>query len=410
VKRLLATIALLPNLSLGACTSDVSVAHLDPGPDAGPGSGAGELDWRQVGPEFWPDFDLELREQADLGREGTPTVTSLPIGQVAYGNPWGGGVLAPNGKIYGIPDEAESILEIDPATGSVDAFGVLPQGNDKWRGGVLAFDGKIYAVPREADAMLEIDPEGPSVEVTVPVDGVGVEKWYGAVVAPSGKIYGIPYDEPRVLEFDPATDAVELFGDFPGTTKWRGGVLAPNGKIYAMPFMATSILEIDPDTRDTRLIPTPDGLNNYRGASLGPNGMVYAIPGDASLVLELNPDTDTVRTVGGFDGMPTGYHGGAIAADGSIFGAPFDSDYVYSFLAPERQRPSPGRNPHQRQPVCGLDLGTKRQNLHDSVSRHGGIRNRSPRCGQARPQCLALAVLQQILRSAGERRSLAGSR
>jgi hypothetical protein len=38
---------------------------------------------------------------------------------------WIGGVLAANGKIFGIPYAAESVLEIDPATRTASTFGVV---------------------------------------------------------------------------------------------------------------------------------------------------------------------------------------------------------------------------------------------------------------------------------------------
>ena len=38
---------------------------------------------------------------------------------------WIGGVLATNGKIFGIPYAAKSVLEIDPAKRAVSTFGVV---------------------------------------------------------------------------------------------------------------------------------------------------------------------------------------------------------------------------------------------------------------------------------------------
>ncbi len=35
-------------------------------------------------------------------------------------NKWQGGVLAPNGRIYGIPRDSTSVLIIDPATNTAD--------------------------------------------------------------------------------------------------------------------------------------------------------------------------------------------------------------------------------------------------------------------------------------------------
>jgi hypothetical protein len=81
-------------------------------------------------------------------------------------NKWAGGVLGPDGKIYGIPRDYHSVLIIDPITDTADANGislppgppVYPSDPDKWTGGVLAPNGKIYCVPNSADSVLIIDP------------------------------------------------------------------------------------------------------------------------------------------------------------------------------------------------------------------------------------------------------------
>ena len=44
---------------------------------------------------------------------------------------WLGGVLAPNGKIYGIPRNSTTVLEIDPSDNSTNTFGSL-SGTSKW--------------------------------------------------------------------------------------------------------------------------------------------------------------------------------------------------------------------------------------------------------------------------------------
>jgi len=62
---------------------------------------------------------------------------------------WLGGVLAPNGKIFGMPQNAKNLLIIDPengtaTVGSVDIDSSTSQTmNNKWAGGVLGTNGKI---------------------------------------------------------------------------------------------------------------------------------------------------------------------------------------------------------------------------------------------------------------------------
>jgi outer membrane protein assembly factor BamB len=309
---------------LAAGCQEVVIQHgTEPSPD---------LDWREVGPEEWPAFESHIREQAALGSEGVPPVT--PLGSVPAEETWGGGVLAPDGRIFGIPDEATTILEIDPEGRTVRTFGSVPVGTDKWRGGVLAFDGKIYAVPRDADSILEIDPSSGLISTDVEAGGEGANKWYGAVLGPNGRVYGIPYDETRVLEYDPAARSVRLFGDFAGSEKWRGGVLAPNGLIYGIPQAAASILVIDPAAGSATTFAIPATGDEFRGGVLGPNGLIYAIPATAAVVLEIDSAVESVRSVATVAASASAYSGGAMAADGTIFGSPFDGNEVLAFTVP----------------------------------------------------------------------------
>jgi hypothetical protein len=72
---------------------------------------------------------------------------------------WLGGVLAPNGKIYGMPFNIASVLIIDPMVGTTDTTSMVGlSGSDKWMGGMLAPNGKIYAMPCNIALVLIIDP------------------------------------------------------------------------------------------------------------------------------------------------------------------------------------------------------------------------------------------------------------
>ena len=61
---------------------------------------------------------------------------------------WSGGVLAPNGKIYGIPWGDREVLIIDPATNKYDATNLtVPTGSGKWRGGMSELSTKAQRSP-----------------------------------------------------------------------------------------------------------------------------------------------------------------------------------------------------------------------------------------------------------------------
>jgi hypothetical protein len=171
----------------------------------------------------------------------TVTTETDGSGSLAGSSKWIGGVLAPNGCIYGIPFNSTSVLKIDPITDTVSTFGSLA-GLAKWVGGVLAPNGCIYGIPHSSTSVLKIDP----ITDTVSTFGslAGSNKWVGGVLAPNGCIYGIPHSSTSVLKIDPITDTVSTFGSLAGSNKWYGGVLAPNGCIYGIPHSSTSVLKI----------------------------------------------------------------------------------------------------------------------------------------------------------------------
>jgi phage shock protein PspC (stress-responsive transcriptional regulator) len=86
---------------------------------------------------------------------------------------WIGGVLGPDGKIYGIPrNEAADILIIDPDAGTAtrSPMGASLSGTEKWIGGVLGPDGKIYGIPFNAADILIIDPDAGAFTVRIALD------------------------------------------------------------------------------------------------------------------------------------------------------------------------------------------------------------------------------------------------
>ena len=137
---------------------------------------------------------------------------------------------------------AASRLRASQIEPSINLFGSL-SGNNKWLGGVLAPNGKIYGIPRNSTQILEIDPTNNTTSLFGSLPG-GENKWAGGVLAPNGKIYAIPTLSTQILEIDPTNNTTSLFGSFSENAKWRGGVLAPNGKIYAIPRESNQVLEI----------------------------------------------------------------------------------------------------------------------------------------------------------------------
>ena len=187
------------------------------------------------------------------------------------GSKWAGGVLGPDGKIYGIPYNSPDILVIDPVAGTATrtTMGADLTGSSKWSGGARAPNGKIYGIPLGSANILVIDPAaGTASRLTMGAYLSGTWKWYTGVLAPDGKIYAMPLNSLDLLVIDPVADTATrtvLDGDFSGTSKWVGGVLAPNGVIYGVPFGGLNVLALNfnmAEALPTKLICSPP-LNQY---------------------------------------------------------------------------------------------------------------------------------------------------
>ena len=150
---------------------------------------------------------------------------------------WAGGVLAPNGKIYGVPFGATNVLEIDPVAGIQTTFGSLSSDNYKWYGGVLAPNGKIYCTPSASTSILKIDPVARTATTfgnTLLVIS-STEYIYGSVLGADGKIYYPLYNSNKILRLDPDTETLSVYHTLGEYASFGAGVLAPNGNIYTIP-------------------------------------------------------------------------------------------------------------------------------------------------------------------------------
>ena len=292
---------------------------------------------------------------------------------------WWGGVLAHNGKIYGIPQTSTSVLEIDPVTKTTSVFGNLT-GSSIYSGGVLAPNGKIYCVPYDTSNILEIDPISKSIS-SFTYNTYVQYGWVGGVLGLDGKIYCIPFNSTQVLVIDPVTKTTSVFGNLAGNEKWAGGVLAQNGKIYGIAYKSSSVLEIttgptpsvttfstsiwgtyfggvlaqngkiygipytrnpnpilgcamleiDPIARGVRTFnPSIQADYQYVGGVLSPNGKIYCIPSNATGVLVIDPTLSTVTTLT----IPSSsvsiskWAGGVLAENGKIYGIPDNAESV----------------------------------------------------------------------------------
>lgn len=150
---------------------------------------------------------------------------------------WSGGVIGPNGKIYGIPSGETSVLEIDPVAGIQTTFGTLSSSNYKWYGGILAPNGKIYCTPNSSTSILKIDPIARTATTfgnTLSVIS-SQEYIYSVVLGSDGKIYYPIFNSNKILRLDPDTEQLSVYTTLGEYGSFGSAVLAPNGNIYTIP-------------------------------------------------------------------------------------------------------------------------------------------------------------------------------
>jgi len=220
-----------------------------------------------------------------------------------------GGVLAPNGNIYCVPNGASNILIINTTTNAV-SYGTSSLSpalsTQGYQGGVLAPNGNIYCVPNGASNILIINPSTNTVSygsnsLTPALSG---QYYYGGVLAPNGNIYCVPNGAAtsNILIINTTTNAVS-YGTSSltpalSTQTYYGGVLAPNGNIYCVPNGASNILIINTTTNavsyGTNSLSPALSGQTYQGGVLAPNGNIYCVPTGASNVLIINTTTNAV--------------------------------------------------------------------------------------------------------------------
>jgi hypothetical protein len=179
---------------------------------------------------------------------------------------WSGGVLATNGKIYGIPQAATTILIVDndSKTATQTDFGITLGSGNKWTGGVLGRNGKIYCVPLDATDILIVDPVNlTATRSNLNANLAGANKWTGGCLGRDNKIYCAPGWSDQVLIIDPALNSAtttnwgqSIFDHNSSNFKYFGTALGNNGIAYGIPHNADNFLVIDTINGPQRYNPT----------------------------------------------------------------------------------------------------------------------------------------------------------
>ncbi|CAK9064750.1 Lipase_3 domain-containing protein [Durusdinium trenchii] len=267
------------------------------------------------------------------------------------GKRWWAGI-ALNGKLYGLPCNAEHLLVLDPSCDEpvqlIDTKRIAT-GEGKWRS-TVAVGGKLYGIPDRAEAMLVYD------FVSRQVSGIdtrklsrGPFKWQSAVVL-AGKIYGIPHHADKLLVFDPKSSKDSKTRGYPsskvesvtgvdtthvavGKSKWLAGV-SLGGKVIGIPCNADALLVYDPLNNACSGVPISyHATGPFKWlCAVALQGILYALPCHADCVLVFDPSNNRVSHVDTSSiSVGPGKWVSAVACHGKIYGIPDHAKAVLVF-------------------------------------------------------------------------------
>lgn len=282
----------------------------------------------------------------------TSTDAASRIGTISGGSggyQYMGAVLGPDGCVYMIPWTAKTVVRFNPSNNAIHYIGTSNIGSSYggglgdlgglWCGGVLAPNGCIYGIPRRTTGILKINPITERCSIIGNVTSSSYDRWMGGVLGPNGIIYGIPADAGSILRINPANDTFNetLNSPIGSSSKYNFGAMGFDGKIYGMPMNPSggfSILRITPTSNNTDSAESlnwmANGTNFFGGSALSMNGCIYGTPGDSSnSLLKIDTVNMTATRIAGVSGS---YQGSVMAANGKIYCIPSSATQVMCIL------------------------------------------------------------------------------
>lgn len=270
---------------------------------------------------------------------GTPTAFNYydPGNLIpASGEQFRGVLQHPNGNIYFLPRQFDSILELEPSsvtTTERDPAAAIGT-NNEYTGGALGGNGNIYLNPFDFGTVIyEYNP----VNQTARTGNFGAtistgsgDRRIGAVTDTTGNVHCIPLNATTVIKIDcsaePVTASNKNYGATWGGARYVGGTAHPNGNIYCMPLNGNNVLEFDPVNETSTTVATPTTASGqFQGAVTGADGKIYGVPWNADYVTVYDPDTGDIaeQTWGLSMSFSSAYIGGVSAPNGNIYMVPF---------------------------------------------------------------------------------------
>ena len=248
------------------------------------------------------------------------------------------GIQAKNGNIYCLPHDSEYFLKISPNEGGDAEVCILinmpfPSKDGNWYKGALAKDGCIYYFPSYGNRILKLDPNDGNDALSLV--GEASNGYYDmTVLANDGGIYAICSG--YVVKFDLGNGSIVHVGDAMSEHhSFYDGVFADDGNIYAVNDHG-QILEVDTIKNQWTIIGNRMHDMRYNRYSrswgspvIGADKCIYFPPSNHEFVLKFNPKTHCISLIGdSYGNERSKWMSATLASDGFIYCVPFRADDI----------------------------------------------------------------------------------
>lgn len=274
----------------------------------------------------WENFQKKLQKSvnANVAFKNNNTVGIVSTATGINRTSFAGGVLSMNGEIIFASSGAFAIKV--SRTGVFSTFALVNTlGGAAYAGCVLAPNGDVHFIPDNATTGQKISPSGVVSTYSLVYTGGG---YYGGVLAPNGDIYFVP-DDPS-LEIGTKVSAAGVVSTYQlivPNGRYYGGVLDPSGNIYFVPSYGNTnqITKISANGVVSTLSYTRTVATNgypYAGGALDINGNVHFVPAGNTVgtKISINGVVSTYSLVSTTTvaGSQRFYFGGVLTPSGDI--------------------------------------------------------------------------------------------
>jgi hypothetical protein len=279
----------------------------------------------------WSAFQAALNNSIAGGvtfdNAGTNGIVSTYSLVYTTTNAYYGGVLAPNGDVHFVPNDANRGQKIS-AAGVVSTYSLVYT-NGSFAGGTLSRNGIIDFIPVNSGTFptgqirgQRINSSGVVSTYSLAYTGTAGSYYWGGILAPNGEVHFAPYLSPVGQKIS-AAGVVSTYSLIytQNISKYSGGVLAPNGDIHFVPYSARVGQKISATgVVSTYSLVTTTSVG-YIGGVLSLNGDIHFIPSSAQVGQKIAID-GTVSTYSLVYTTSSAYRGGVLAPNGDIHFVP----------------------------------------------------------------------------------------